>query len=990
MIKVLTKVSLRYWGKHKQRLLTMALAIVMGVAALCCCALLVRSEKAAVLEEYLTYMGDYDLIFYESDMETLEKVSGVEGVTDCGYYHELGYAVQKGGKEYKVISFGDEKSEEMYHLTCIRGDYPKDETEVALDIETARSFGIAPYPGEQVELTLYDLKKEKLCSRTFTVSGIFELYNANTVGGYRRYPDGMNIKYIMPTVVLSVDLDGLFGSSIITGYAQVEDSSVTSAIREMNEDGTLWSIFDDSFKRGQAYSYVLGADMTIWNDYGDNSMGSVVQAVKDGNIFRDFYSSVLIPVFSFLVLVIVIISVMGLVRNVLKDRTEMTAVLRSVGLSAAGSGIYLTLELVLLAFLLSLVGLIVGMGCHAIIIGILNDVFHMQMAVGFAVDPYVKAITNSPYSMPLLVVGVGVAVAVLLPVSRITRLAPVMLFQGQLEKKKQRSKTIERRSGKVGKGWLPLIGESISLHDVSVMIMIAVVMGTAFFGYTYFKALSDKNTNSLQEDLESSGLGNRDYLAQKRTDIYMHSFKVENHHDCGVSLDAIKALGQEEYVESAYGMIVNQSTRLTFSTGTGSEAFHGLFSKGNLRISPPDENEEDEYAIAAYEGMESIIEAVGYTKEEDIYAAPTVGLSRELIESLEDCLVAGTLNWEQIAAGEEVVIAVPEEMADAAAEIFQAGESLPLSDVVLSEEEDLYDFGYILPEDVAEPVYSKVINIDGADVEYYGYAFGTRKDIRTSVGAVVAISKDEQAEDYHDFMGELLYEDLLEYPLLILCAEDAFQAWGLPDTLYTKVAVSVKDDADVAITDIGWYKALSQSTGMISQSVSQIKAQIQTGNTKVMSIYYVMIIMLVITGMTAIGISLYSRIRMSSTKIAHLRAIGMSLSQMVLLIIRQNAFYPVIGAVCAVIPAGLCQCFFYYTARQIDTGAWGSATGIYMGRLPWWFEVPYRYNLFAYHPVITLLVLALIMMGLIVLVTIPQILYIRKQRIVEDLEKVSF
>ena len=64
--KVLVKVSVLYWAQHKRRLLTLAVTIVMGVMALCSCALLVRSEKSEILKKELTILGDYDAIFYET------------------------------------------------------------------------------------------------------------------------------------------------------------------------------------------------------------------------------------------------------------------------------------------------------------------------------------------------------------------------------------------------------------------------------------------------------------------------------------------------------------------------------------------------------------------------------------------------------------------------------------------------------------------------------------------------------------------------------------------------------------------------------------------------------------------------------------------------------------------------------------------------------------------------------------------------------------
>ncbi len=739
--------------------------------------------------------------------------------------------------------------------------------------------------------------------------------------------------------------------------------------------------------------------------------------MKDGNIFRDFYSAVLMPVVSILVLIIVCISVTGLVRNVLKDRTEMAAVLRSVGLSSSGCGIYLAAELTAAAMLLAAAGLAVGSIVHIVIIEILNHVFHIELPYGMNACEYVKAVTVSPYAMPLLVIGIGTVVSVLLPLCRLVRLTPVMLFQGMLESGKSRRRK-HRNQETHGKNWISLLNESIHLHDGMVALMMAVVMGAAFFGYTYFSAQSDRNTSSLRAELEEKNLGNRDYLSEKTSQVYMHNNNVENHHEYGVSPEALAEFSKNDFVEDAYGVIVNLSTKLTYEAGTQQDrqavqllqetAERFALGQDAYSISLGEENREEDQEKALYKGNEAQLSAMGYEEKENIYNVPTVGLSQELLESLEECVIDGTINWEQISEGAEIVVAVPERLAEQAAELFSVGELLPMSDIVLSKEEDLLNFGYILQAEMGDPVYEQLIHLNsGAEVEFSAYAFGQRKDIQTRIGAIAVIpegaetigeevlgtgiaAEDIQEETSYEFMTELMYKDLAAYPVLVLCADQgAFQNWGLPDTLYTKVSAKVLENADVVKTDVEWYRSVGSASGMISSSVSDVKMEIQVETGKVMCIYYVVIVLLIIVGMTAIGISLYSRIRMNSTKIAHLRAVGMSMGQLMGLLIRQNMIYPVIGGICAVIPASLCQCFFYWITRQVDSGAW-VWDGAVSNQLPWWFYVPHRYSLFSYHPIATVLVLIAVMIGMMALVTIPQLVYIRKQRIVEDLEKSSF
>ncbi len=161
----------------------------------------------------------------------------------------------------------------------------------------------------------------------------------------------------------------------------------------------------------------------------------------------------------------------------------------------------------------------------------------------------------------------------------------------------------------------------------------------------------------------------------------------------------------------------------------------------------------------------------------------------------------------------------------------------------------------------------------------------------------------------------------------------------------------------------------------------------QTDTRNTMLICYLMLFMLVFMGIVAIGIKFYSKIKLQSQTIAKLRALGMPLSWLERMIISQNIIYPFIAAVVSVIPVSLCQMLFLYVKNKIDSGAWDGITG---DEIPWWHFVPFRYNLFGYHPVLVLVLLMGAFLILILFVTIPQIFYIRKQSIAETIDADSF
>lgn len=112
MSKLLLKLSSEYWNKHRQRFLSFAFLVMAGSAALCSVALLIRSEKSAILEEELVLLGNYDAIIYETNQAVYEQLLQENDNTGC--YYELGYV--EAGEEpspYKAAAYDNSVSEDL-------------------------------------------------------------------------------------------------------------------------------------------------------------------------------------------------------------------------------------------------------------------------------------------------------------------------------------------------------------------------------------------------------------------------------------------------------------------------------------------------------------------------------------------------------------------------------------------------------------------------------------------------------------------------------------------------------------------------------------------------------------------------------------------------------------------------------------------------------------------------------------------------------------
>lgn len=970
---LLARLSLQYWKNHKRRFFTFLTALVLGVSALCCTALLIRSEKQAVLEEELRLLGDYDFIAYDLTDSAAEEIRTDSRVTVSGKYYRLGYAEGISGAKVNAAAFADKQSEDIYHMTCSKGHYPENADELALDAAAAKSLGISPYPGEKLSLSLYSAESSLISEKEYTVSGIFEASNSMLYGGWLRYPSCYaEDEYEMPGAFFFNDNSPAFSGSKATVFLQADVSQADALFDRLSELSDAKA--DRPNGRYFAYSYVLGAVEELYTDYGGISEQTIGQAIENGDTVRDFYSGILMPVFTAIVFIIVVLCVVGITGNIIRDRRESFAILSSLGLDGRSLRAYIACDLALTAALCTAVGL--GLGClvHIGMTMLLNSLYDLKLQYGSSCSEYVEAVTFSPVLVSVATVMLCVAAAILISLLRIRGKTPSELL-AESSRTRRRTRRLRRY-----KSWKGLIRRRIRLGSAGIALVSILVMGTALFGYTFFSALSDKNNVELEFEKEQAGLGEWDYKAEKTDRSQMYIFNIEDHHDNGISEEDYSRLAGQPFVKSIFGRIVNRSTRFAVKDGSLDKDMLSALKVYDLRTARSSLS-TTELAAADKEAEDAMISAIGYDNDELIYSLPTVGLYDDELKELEPWVTEGSIDLEKLRSGEEVLLVMTKSGYSSFKELFHAGDTLPLSDIVLSDEEEQYDFSHFDPSEHAEPVYRKnVMTDDGFEVELTAYAFGKRKDIAVKVGAVVVLNIDT-AKKY------MTTAAVGNYGMNAFCSVDSFKAWGLRDNRLTDVFVGLDDTSSVDKADLFWYDMLSRSKGMTSHSTAEITAGMNRGTRKIMSVYYCMMIILIFTAAVTIAIGLYTGIRIRSSKFAVLRACGMDLRQITWLVLRQNIVYPIVGIAFSIVPVWLCQRYFGIIRKRFEA----AQDGEWPPELLWIFEqIPSGYDLFSYNIAPAMAVIFAVYSVMILAVTVPQILYLKRQSVSAELERSSF
>ena len=964
----LCKVSFKYWKHNKGKLAAIMIAVAIGAAAISAAALFVRSEKSKELDDLLNYHGNYDAIFTMIDNHSIEKIINIPSVCDYGVISELGYASEEDYPDhlYKVASFADKHSEDLYHMKCMIGRYPVGKDEVAVDVSFLRNMGMVQDTGGKIKLSFQDMNGNHAFDKEFTICGVFEASNNDAAGGWYRFTNlSETDKYDMPVIYVSNEWSGVIKSNSSSLFIQY-NSSFQSFFEDLKalEEQTAVEYLDFSGVTGRsgAYSVILGR-IGLFDISTD--MNSIDDSVKRGDVIKDFYSSIMIPVYCVCIAAIVIALVHNAFRIVFENRRGFYGILRSCGATRKECSLYVALEMFVITIVSAIIGAVLGLEIHLLLISFVNNRFNLNLLPGINCDKYVESITLSPWVLSIVSMIVACLFAVIPLIIRIVKSYPVALL---IDKNSNKSKTGRYKSAKK-QSWLSLINRRIDLHSISVLFIMIIVMSLLIFGYVLFSVLSDKDTAEYRSQIIQSGLTDCDYSVHVTDDLYEGPFGAFNHHNYGINEAALNDIVNQPWVEKQYAEVFNSSTRISYIANEQPEEISLLLNEANLRYQP---NEDDGIFAQYYqEGNNIIIRKAGYSDDENIYQIPTLGLGEDSLTGLD--VVAGSINIDKIAFGEEVVIAVPSRLSELAQKCFPVNYSLPLSDLIMTSDEERLRFGYLTEKDVQHDYDAYVKMEDGSEINVFAFGAGNRKNIHTRVGAIVSLDEEQENQLLHGFN------------VVILCyGNRTFKKWGLPDINYTSFKVKLKDGYDFEDIDKQWNKILSQSRGIELESTYLIHKAIFSRNIEIMTIYFIIAFMLVITGSVAVAIGLYTKLLVKRDILDSLRMIGMSNLQIIKAIITQNLFYPVCGALAATIPVAACQFFFIYIRRKIDSGEW--MIGVYTPEtgIPWYSDIPFQYNLFEYGFFKAFAMSILIGFVLIMIGTVSQFVYISRHKMINE------
>lgn len=973
--------SIKIYHKRSGGVICLIVMLIFGCLSITSTCLLVRSEKKTELEDALTLTGDYDAIAYEAPIGFEDQFEDAEWLDDIGLYYELGIVTNSDERApFKAVALKDETSEKIYHLTCFRGTYPKSENEIAVDVSVAYTYGIAPYPGERISLKSFDSNGEYIGEKEYEISGVFRLSNSSVYKGWYRAPD---FEYQMPAVFFYAPNLEMWRCTKETVFFRADSVSFSVFSHEITKaNGALAGGVEYNERRSGAYSSYIGLDYS--SSYGQ-SLEKRYEDVKEGRFKKDFYSEFVFPIISLLVIATEAITIYMLSKNILADRKENYAILRSIGVSSRRIIGNLLAEVFGLAVLAVPIGIALGYLSHLMMIRLFNRICHLQLFDGVHVEGMIRKITYNPIIASIVVCVCSLVLSLIIPLYRLYKMYPTELMSTSETMFANKKKSGKKKTMNLKRNWLSMLNKRIDLHDGSTMLVMMIVLSSALFGYVFFRAFSEHATLTETAYKKALGMEADGYIVTRSPELGDLGNNVFNRHDAGIISSFPEQIENNSDIERVWSVMMNESTRMVFVENP-EEGLKQLLGNRCLNRYASDDPYKNEEKIAE----PSILGRMGYETPVFMYELPSVGLTVNEINRLNEDLLAGNIDVDRIKSGENVVLAVPEELQDLCLKFFPIGSDLSFDDILLTEEEEKLDYDQRLDEKWI--VYENYIETNWGEAHVGYTSFGKRYGVKTKVGAIVVLHDERDIREYltsgSEWVKQLNFSADLKadnaeptYGMSVLCLPESFEAWGLPDRNFTSVKAELKKDYDVLKFDEFWYKALAGSVDVQTKSTFDYADTITIKTNRVMTIFLVLISSLIALGVVSIITALYTKTKSNSSRFQTLRRVGLSVQQASFMIYTQNIFYPLFATVIAIIPICVVQNYLSDFRVKVETGR------IDLNASPWHVRIPVFADLFSYNFIPALICCLFLGLLLIFIGTLPQILYLHKMKMIETREE---
>ncbi len=978
--------SQKYWKHHKGRAAALLGAVAVSTMAMTIGMFLARSASQEQVESVLRAEGNYELYIPLTTGDILHTLDNCPEIAECELLYNGGFGKTAYSENVRFGALDGKRAEEIFYYEPEQGGrYPQSAGEICGYRSSFTSIGVAPVTGTTFELELTDLDGAPIGIREFTITGILD----NTRSNWYNEPFRSMENALTSTSYTTDDID--FPELFVSKEDLPEKTSMTALLKcdsarkphevavELEEE--LGAVVCEG------YNLSMLGNLVSWgwevNGHSEDDLNS-----HAGLGYRDFYSSILIPIFLAVVLAVSFVSVYGVMSGAMLDRQRQFGLFRSMGMSLKRVRRMLFGEALFFAATGVAAGYASGILLYALYLQAVNTFGSAHVYSAFGAHPVACAMSLDPYLYPWVLGLCFSALAAALPALRAIGLSPnEMLFPEKTKMiQKQRKKRKHTRPARIAQ---KVTGKFLN-RDRGVVFLIVLTGWTFVFGAAFMLGKSDGDNQVALQQLQEAGSADVDYMAERNLYNALCGNVCFNRHGEGISREDMAALQASPDVAFAEGVMKMPGVKLLYQEKTIPQELRDAL--GSLWINLNEAPTEDYLA----ELNEKSREALGYAKDDLLYQLPCVAVDAGLLEDLAPYVVEGRLDEAGLLNGSKVVIVEYPDVQ--VANPYAAGDTITMTDVVISDPvAENHDFSHNdMPKGYKPSFYYDFS--DGTLTHQAGYTFGEKVEFTAEVCAVLYI--DDPG------LQNLLYAESFVHkngtgPYVspgcnILCSMDAAPVWGLPDRCYTDVRVNLKENASQDRFETLWYTIIGRSGDVESLSRSDIQRQIKMKDLSSLTVFASMIGLILVVGCFGMANSYQFAVNRNLHNLQILRAVGMSRRKLTVSYIRGMFRWPLLAALTSTVPLAVfemvrryAQWYVFGQEQAHNQYFYEEATGRWVAEC-WQLRFPYYIEVWK-QPVAAIIAAAFLCLAVInILAGLVPLRRMRAMSIVDGMRKDDF
>ncbi len=549
----------KYWRKHKGRLFSLILSIILLTATTVFSILNERSELRNNLHKMYNAEGNYGSVLHNISVDDKDKIFSLPSFERIGIISVIG-TVSVGESNYTIGSFEDEIASEDYHLPLVEGKLPEKTGEIAVPEFILNQLYANIEIGDEVSFEFTDLNGKKQ-QMSFKLSGVI----SSDINRMDMEYHGLNygstiindeISYPNPSIYINKNDSEKLQKYYNYLMSPNEKNMFYDGTQEIDLSLSEALNYADGISSGSMYFNLIRMSDNIGNNT-QGLTGSETDNIKVINIITFFMT------------IIASIAMFSGVISIMPKRIESLRLLRSIGMSKHRLfGMFIT-EFFLLWMIGNVLGIALGCGVHEIVI-LFRKLVGIPAYRGYIVEFIVGEITVSPFILPLILSIIIAAVSLIIPIYKIITMT--FYKKTSVRRSKKKIKSLNKAFSKItGTGLLT----SLSCFSI-VMVIIISVFGYCYYtnigkGKTYF-TIGNKNASENYYKIQGINMKKNNLDCTVTANIPMGNSIAVYDKEYGITAEKISELSEtaEVYAWSiypAYSVIYGENDKLPLKLG---------------------------------------------------------------------------------------------------------------------------------------------------------------------------------------------------------------------------------------------------------------------------------------------------------------------------------------------------------------------------------------------------------------------------------------